>query len=109
MRQELNEEIKQISLRIVRSFHEYFTAIFYHALPASILYYPRQLVVGCDLNLFQSHLAAAREKNKNKDKSKGKDKDKCELHVRVRSVEPWIRDRGFPYVLHFHGLIIWTW
>ena len=77
MRQELNEEIKQISLRIVRSFHEYFTAIFYHALPASILYYPRQLVVGCDLNLFQSHLAAAREKNKNKDKSKDKDKDKC--------------------------------
>ena len=67
-----SEEIKQISLRIVRSFHEYFTAIFYHALPAIILYYPRQLVVGCDLNLFQSHLAAAREKNKKNKKIKNK-------------------------------------
>ena len=70
MKQEYDDEIKQISIRIVRAFHQYFTAIFYHALPASILYYPTQLVVGCDLKLFQSHLAATREKNKNKNKDK---------------------------------------
>ena len=70
MRQEYDDEIKQISIRIVRAFHQYFTAIFYHALPASILYYPTQLVVGCDLKLFLSHLAATREKNKNKNKDK---------------------------------------
>ena len=66
MKMELNNDIKKISYRIVRLFHEYFTLIFYQALPASILYYPSQQVVGCDLHILQSHLSLTRERNRNK-------------------------------------------
>ena len=58
----LKKEVVAISSAVMNAFSRYFTAIFYHALPASILYYPTQKVVACDLQLLQSHLLAARER-----------------------------------------------
>lgn len=58
----LQREVVEISSAVMDAFSRYFTAIFYHALPSSILYYPTQKVVACDLQLLQSHLFAARER-----------------------------------------------
>lgn len=53
--------MKQVSEDIQKAFHHYFTAIFYRALPASMLYYPAQKVVACDLNLLHYNLAKQKE------------------------------------------------
>lgn len=53
--------MKQVSDDIQKAFHHYFTAIFYRALPASMLYYPSQKVVACDLNLLHYNLAKHKE------------------------------------------------
>jgi hypothetical protein len=53
--------MKQVSEDIQKAFHHYFTAIFYRALPASMLYYPAQKVVACDLNLLHYNLAKHKE------------------------------------------------
>lgn len=53
--------MKQVSEDIQKAFHHYFTAIFYRALPASMLYYPAQKVVACDLNLLHYNLAKHQE------------------------------------------------
>ena len=49
--------MKQVSEGLQNAFHHYFTAVFYRALPASMLYYPAQKVVACDLNLLHYHLS----------------------------------------------------
>ena len=57
-------EVSEVSASIQEAFSLYFTAIFYHALPATVLYYPTQKVVACDLKLLQCQLRTSREKVK---------------------------------------------
>jgi hypothetical protein len=54
-------EVSEVSACIQETFNLYFTAIFYHALPATVLYYPTQKIVACDLRLLQSQLRISRE------------------------------------------------
>lgn len=54
-------EVSEVSACIQETFNLYFTAIFYHALPATVLYYPSQKIVACDLRLLQSQLRISRE------------------------------------------------
>jgi hypothetical protein len=54
-------EVSEVSACIQEAFNLYFTAIFYHALPATVLYYPTQKIVACDLRLLQSQLRISRE------------------------------------------------
>ena len=49
--------MKKLSEDLRKAFHHYFTSIFYRALPGSMLYYPPQKVVACDLNLLHYHLS----------------------------------------------------
>ena len=49
--------MKNLSEDLRKAFHHYFTSIFYRALPGSMLYYPTQKVVACDLNLLHYHLS----------------------------------------------------
>jgi hypothetical protein len=55
--------LKTTSQSICDAFNQFFTGLLFHALPACILYYPCQKVVGCDITLLQSLLASSRAKN----------------------------------------------
>ena len=92
-RNKLIEEVKKVSIGISKAFNLYFTAIFYQAIPASILYYPSQHVVACDLFQLQSHLSATREQGKEKElkdremsrDERDEDNEKNDVLSRLRS------------------------
>lgn len=68
-------EVSEVSACIQETFNLYFTAIFYHALPATVLYYPTHKIVACDLRLLQSQLRTSRESVKVEPESVKKQED----------------------------------